>query len=290
VARPLRLIVADGVYHATARGIARDSIFADDRDRRAFLRVLERTISRFDWRCLSYCLMPNHFHLLLRTPRPTLSRGMAQLKSGYAQAYNRRHERIGPLFAGRYGARLVQRDAHLLEVFRYIALNPVTAGLCASPSSWPWSAHAALARERSAPRWLAANEARAFFDDSVFPEAAEGYRAFVSESSEADRSPDGVVFGDDEFRRRHLPDVRPGSEFAERDWGDGRPDLDHLLRDGGSGESIALAYCKHGYTMASIAAALGCHVCTVSRRLRAYESRHARMQDLTPLGILDAAQ
>ncbi len=271
MARPLRLIVPDGIYHATARGIAKGEIYADDRDRRLFLHILGRTVARFDWRCLSFCLMPNHFHLLLRTPNANLSRGMARLNGGYAQAYNRRHERIGPLFAGRFSGRLVQRDRHLLEVFRYVALNPVSARLCESPSAWLWSAHSALAGERSAPGWLAVDEARSWFATPGAIDGAAAYRGFVAGVPDGSMPTQGVVVGDDAFRRRHLPDRRPGSEFAERDWGDGRPDIIELLGDGGSGESIAAAYRTYGYTMASIAAAIGCHVCTVSRRLRAYE-------------------
>jgi putative transposase len=282
VARPLRLVVADGIYHATARGIAKNEICSDDRDCRVFLHILKQTVERFGWRCLSYCLMPNHFHLLVRTPEPNLSRGMARLKGGYAQEYNRRHERIGPLFAGRFGARLVQRDRHLLEVFRYIALNPVTAGLSDSPSSWHWSAHPALTGERPAPAWLAVDEARAWFADPAVADGLAGYRAFVAEASHCPAPTPGVVMGDNDFRRRHLPDRRPGNEFAEQDWGDGRPELAALLGDGGTGESIGIAYRTHGYTMQSIAAVLGRHVSTVSRRLRAYEGENARMQDLTP--------
>lgn len=272
MARPLRLLVANGIYHVTARGIARSTIHGDDRDRRVFFRVLERTISRFDWRCLSYCLMPNHFHLLIRTPEPNLSRGIAQLKSVYAQAYNRRHERVGPLFAGRYGGRLIQQDRHLLEVFRYIALNPVTANLCAAPSAWAWSGHAALAGQRQAYRWHAVEEARAWFKSPQSIDGVSGYREFVAAPSEIEVANEGVVVGDAEFRRQVLPDVRPGSEFPERDWGDGRPDLDELLQDGGTGRSIAVAYRKHGYTLVSVASAIGVHVSTVSRRLRSYES------------------
>ena len=216
--------------------------------------------------------MHNHFHLLVQTPEPNLSRGMAQLKSGYAQAYNRRHERIGPLFAGRYGARLIQQDRHLLEVFRYIAMNPVAAGLCPTPASWGWSAHAALAGERPAPRWLVVQEARGWFTCPGSVDGLRAYRDFVESSSESYGPYDGVVVGDAEFRRAVLPDVRPGSEFPVHDWGDGRPSLEHLLRDGGTGQNIAVAYRKHGYTMAMIASVIGCHVCTVSRRLRAHES------------------
>jgi putative transposase len=264
------LLVADGIYHVTARGIARNEIYLDDHDRRLFLHILARTLERFSWRCLSYCLMPNHFHLLIRTPIPNLSRGMARLKGGYAQAYNRRHERIGPLFAGRFSARLVQRDRHLLETFRYIALNPALAGLCETPSSWRWGAHPALAGEQKAPEWVAVEEAHGWFGGPADGVAA--YRAFVAGQSDPPAPARGVVVGDDDFRRRHLPASRPGSEFAEHDWGDGRPKLAELLRDGGSGKSIAAAYRTHGYTMRSIASFLGRDVCTVSRRLRAYET------------------
>jgi putative transposase len=270
VARPLRLLVADGIYHVTARGIARNEIYLDDHDRRLFVHILVQTLARFSWRGLSYCLMPNHFHLLIRTPIPNLSRGMARLKGGYAKAYNRRHERIGPLFAGRFSARLIQRDRHLLETFRYIALNPVAAGLCETPSSWRWGAHPALAGEQKAPEWLAVEEARGWFGGPA--DGAAAYRAFVAEQPDSPAPARGVVLGDDDFRRRHLPAARPGSEFAEHDWGDGRPKLAELLRDGGSGKSIAAAYRTHGYTMRSIASFLERHVCTVSRRLRAYET------------------
>jgi putative transposase len=273
VARPLRLLVPDGLYHVTARGIARAAIYADDRDRRQFLRFLQRTISRFDWRCLSYCLMHNHFHLLVRTPQANLARGMSQLVGGYAQAFNRRYERIGPLFAGRYGAKLIQRDQHMLEVFRYIALNPVAAGLCDDALSWAWSAHAALAGERQPSSWLAVDEARAWFTSPRSIDGVRGYRDFVSSPVAMPPQSEGIVIGDLDFRRQVLPDVRPGPEFPERDWGDGRPGLDQLLKDGGTGRSIAIAYRKHGYTMASLARAMGCHVCTVSRRLRAYEQK-----------------
>lgn len=109
-------------------------------------------MARFDWRCLAYCLMDNHFHLLVRTPLANLPRGMQQINSGHAQAYNRRHGRTGPLFERRYGAALVQEDVHLLEIFRYIALNPVRAGLCREPEDYAWSSHAALAGIAVSPR------------------------------------------------------------------------------------------------------------------------------------------
>src|SRR3972149_1510166 len=114
-----------------ARGNERRSIFRDDADRLAFLDVLARVLDRFGWLCLAYCLMGNHYHLLVETPRPNLARGMRQLNGVYAQRFNRRHNRVGHLTQGRYGAVLVEGDEHLLTVASYLVRNPVRAKLCA---------------------------------------------------------------------------------------------------------------------------------------------------------------
>jgi len=269
--RPLRVLVNDGSYHVTSKGVGGRRIFASDHDRSEFLDVLGETIMRFGWRCLSYCLMDNHFHLLAQTPQPNLSRGMQQLKSRYAQAFNQRHGREGPLFAGRFKARLIQKDAHLLEVFRYIALNPVRAGLCTEPSAWAWSAHAAIAGCDEQARFLDVQEARKWFATPHDVDGALAYCEFVGSYKQLPADADGVAIGDAEFLRSVLPSTSPGAEFRKRDWSPGRPPLSELLRDDDLRESIAVAYRVHGYTLASIAEALGCHVSTVSRRLRAHE-------------------
>ena len=269
MARPLRLAVADGIYHVTARGNEQRAIFLDDPDRQAFLRRLHRTTDRFGWRCLSYCLMDNHVHLLVRTPEPNLARGMQQLKSTYAQEFNRRHERVGHLFAGRYGAQLIQRDAHLLTVFRYIALNPVSARLCQRPEDWRWSAHPALIGRIPAAPFLAVDEALAFFA-AAGPSRFRAYGAFVAAADELPALPPSAAAGDPAFLRATLPDRRPDPEIPLREWGAGRPPLHELLCSGDRA-GIARAYREHGYPMSAIARCLGCHVSTVSRALRAYE-------------------
>lgn len=260
------------MYHVTARGNGRQTIFEDDHDRRAFLALLRRVIDRFGWRCLTYCLMDNHVHLLLRTPEPNLSRGMQQLKSAHAQAFNRRHQRVGHLFAGRYGAQLVQQDAHLLEVFRYVALNPVRAGMCVNASVWPWSAHAALAGFAAAPAFLHTEEAWSWFapagPGSIAPQR---YLAFVEAKGDEEHRADVVAVGDEAFLRAMLPATRPSTEVPVRQWGEGRPPLTELLDELGTAGGIARAYRQHGYTLSTIASHLGCHVSTVSRRLRAHE-------------------
>ena len=269
--RPLRLLVEDGSYHVTGRGIEGRLIYTSDPERVEFLSLLGRTIGRFGWRCLTYCLMDNHFHLLVQTPQPNLSRGMQHLKGSYAQWFNRRHDRQGPLFAGRFQARLVQRDAHLVEVLRYIALNPVRAGLCAEPDDWRWSAHAAIAGAVRHPPFLAVEEARAWFSSSQDPDGSDAYRWFVAEPTAGSEDDNGVARGDAEFLRHVLPSTSPGPEFRKRDWSAGRPPLSELLTDD-SGVSVARAYRVYGYTLSSIAAELGCHVSTASRRLRAHEA------------------
>jgi putative transposase len=144
VSRPPRVQLAGGSYHVVARGNNKQPIFLDDRDHHIFLDVVAQTLSRFRWRCLTYCLMPNHYHLVVETPKADLSQGMRQLNGLYAQTFNRRHDRCGHLFQGRYGGGLLQSEQHLLESIRYVALNPVRAGLVQRPENWPWSAHAEL--------------------------------------------------------------------------------------------------------------------------------------------------
>ena len=125
----------------TSRGNAQEAIFRDDLDYLAFLRMLAPVIAQFDWSCYAFCLMPNHYHLLLETTDPTISSGMHLLNGRYARRFNSRHGRVGHVFQGPYHAEPVVRDEHLLEVCRYIALNPVRAGLCRDPGAWPWSSY-----------------------------------------------------------------------------------------------------------------------------------------------------
>ncbi len=137
--RAPRLQVAGGLYHVTSRGNRRQAIYHDDDDRHFFLALQNRTFQRFGWRLREYCLMTNHFHLLFDTPRADLAAGMHRLNSAYATHFNERHGFDGHLFDRRYGSRLVETEEHLLEVLRYIAFNPVKAGLCGHPREWRWS-------------------------------------------------------------------------------------------------------------------------------------------------------
>lgn len=150
--RQLREEVEDGIFHVYARGNAKQAIFLDDFDRLTYLRLLGATVEKRNWRCLAYCLMENHVHLLLETPDANLGVGMQAFHSLYAQTFNERHGRVGHLFQGRYGAVRLKSDAQLWVALRYLCLNPVEAGLCMSPAEWRWGSYGV--GRADTPRWL----------------------------------------------------------------------------------------------------------------------------------------
>lgn len=153
--RSPRLQVAGGIYHITARGNRRQLIFADAEDHLRFLWLVDAVSSRRGWLGYGYCLMPNHYHLVLETPNEDLSAGMHWLNFRHAQAFNHRHGLDGHLFQDRFYSTLVEGDWHLLELSRYLALNPVEARLCTHPADWIWSSYSAVAGAVRPPRFLA---------------------------------------------------------------------------------------------------------------------------------------
>jgi putative transposase len=179
MARPLRLLVPGGVYHVTSKGVARSPLFRDDEDRERFLDLLGKVVARHDWACHAYCLMTTHYHVVVRTPNANLAVGMQQLNGAYAQGFNHRHAMRGHVLESRYGAVLIEREAHLLEAIRYVVLNPVRAGICADPEDWPWSSYcstigaASPCRTFLTPAWVLAH----FGSDPY--RARERLRAFV---------------------------------------------------------------------------------------------------------------
>jgi REP-associated tyrosine transposase len=155
MARPLRLEFAGALYHVTSRGDGREDIYRADADRRGFLDVLGEVQGRFHWTVHAYCLMSNHYHLLIETPDANLAKGMRQLNGVYTQRFNRSHDRGGHVFQGRYKAILVQKEAYLLELARYVVLNPVRARMARTPGEYPWSSYRAMIGAAVAPEWLA---------------------------------------------------------------------------------------------------------------------------------------
>ncbi len=176
--RPLRVEFPGAVYHLTARGDRKERIFLDDDDRRVFLGRLGKEVNQQRWRCHAYCLMGNHYHLLVETPEPNLVKGMRRLNGVYTQAFNRRHGLVGHVFQGRYKSILVEKESHLLELCRYIVLNPIRAGTARSPEDWVWSSYRATAGIETAPEWLETEWILSRFG-SEESSPREAYRRFV---------------------------------------------------------------------------------------------------------------
>jgi len=270
MARPLRLEYPGAVYHVTSRGNARQDIVMDDRDRTLFLERLAHVIDRFGWRCHAFCLMDNHYHLLIETPQPNLSRGMRQLNGTYTQAVNRRHQRVGHLFQGRFTAILVEKEAHLLELCRYVVLNPVRAKLVNHPRLWAGSSYRETAGERTAPAWLSTDWILGHFGARQ-REAQMRYRQFVAEGRAESRPWEQltgqIYLGSEAFIAQHQPD-RVIRDIPRRQTQASRPPLKDLFqRRGNEGQLIAMAYRRYGYRLREIAEHLGVHEVTVSRRL-----------------------
>jgi len=199
MARPLRLEFPGALYHVTTRGNAREPIFLDDADRDLFLRCLGEVVLWQRWLCHAYCLMTNHYHLLIETPEANLSRGMQRLNGRYSQRFNRQHQRVGHVLQGRFTSILVERESHLLELARYVVLNPVRAGMLDAPETYPWSSLRATIGLSVQPRWLTTGDLLERFGSRA------RYLEFVREGLTA-ASPwsalRGGLIGSDEFVER----------------------------------------------------------------------------------------
>jgi putative transposase len=273
VARQLRHQFPGAVYHVTSRGNARGRVFLNDADERAFVRTLARVVADCGWRCHGYCLMGNHYHLVLETPRPNLALGMRRLNSTYAQGFNQRHGRAGHVFQGRYKAILIEKEAHLLEVCRYAVLNPVRARLCATAADWPASSYRATAGEAAVPQFLTVSWILGQFASRTHVAQAR-YRAFVAEGLGQDPWQElrgQIYLGSEQFVRILGEPSQKVEEIPRPQWQPVQRPLDELFRKHGA-DALALAYREEGYRLWEIAEHLGVHYATVSRRLRRLEA------------------
>lgn len=285
MARPLRIEYEGAVYHITSRGNARQDIFLDDEDRLIFLVVLEDVVIRYHWICHAYCLMPNHYHLLVETPDANLSRGMRQLNGVYTQAFNRRHNRVGHVLQGRYKAILVEKESHLLELARYIVLNPVRMKLVRHPREWRWSSYRATAGEEEPPNFLTTDWILSQFHQDR-GRAVKEYRKFVKRRYEIDvwaKLRGGVILGTQRFVEELKPLLEGRAHAAEiprREKLVTRPKLEELflgIKDKADrNDRIYQAVRVYGYTLKEVGNALGLHYSTVSVivKLVAEASKH----------------
>jgi len=195
MARPLRLEFPGALWHVTARGNAREAVFLDDGDRQGFLDLVGKVAGTYQWRLHAWVIMGNHYHLVVETPEPTLSRGMRQINGVYTQRFNARHGRVGHLFQGRFKAVLVERQSHLLELVRYVVLNPVRAGLAERASAYRWSSYRATAGLEPPPSWLDVSWLLSNFDETSPRRAERRWVAFVAEGTAGAYRPWAQVVG-----------------------------------------------------------------------------------------------
>ena len=264
------------------------AIYHDDVDRRRFLAILETIVERYLVDCHAYCLMPNHYHLVIRTQEPNLSSAIQYLNGVYAQWWNRRHQRVGHVLQARFKAQVIQRDAYFLEACRYVVLNPVRAGLVEQAQEWIWSSYAATAGFVPRPRLLTTS----LMLGTPTVMAWRDYRAFVaagmveSRVTAALRS-DVLVIGNDAFASAHRDAIEQAhrTEVLRRHRSIGRPTLERLFADvrDKSARNIRIreARDRFHYRVSEIASHLSLHYGTVSRIAAAAAARGGRPSEVS---------
>ncbi len=269
--RPLRLFDPGSLLHVFSRASGGEAVFADEEERSLFVERLGEYCVQWDGKVYAYVVMPNHFHLCLEVGKAPLQELMHPLLTWYAGRYNWRQERQGHVFQGRYHAILLQRDAHLLQLIRYLHLNPVRAGLVKSPEAYAWSSHSAYCGGR-AHGWLAVSEALGLFSEARLS-ALRQYRRFVQEGLSLGRRPE--LYRSRLPLKKTAPKGKPGPKARAVVALAARlglpPDAFAAEHDPSATETRAmlvyLAVTEADLTTEEIARALGCHRVTVHRHL-----------------------
>ena len=292
--RPLRIEYPGAIYHVTSRGDRQEAIFKTVADRAMLLDIVDQAMERLDARMFAFCLMGNHFHFVLQTGQPNLSRLMRHINGEYTRAFNKRHQLAGHVFQGRYHAAVVDSDAYLIEVCRYVELNPVRAGLVGSPTDWPWCSYSAHIGAVDGPTWLATTTLHGHLlgRDVATPsdrrQAAHLYAEAVAAGRDVDlwrhHLREEIFLGSEEFaarararateerlRSKDIPCTQRTGQCALADW---------LTGDRTRDEAFLLAYSRGGMTMTAIARQSKLSISAVSRLIAAAEKR--KIQDLTP--------
>jgi putative transposase len=282
MARPLRLELAGALYHVTSRGDGREDIFLSNEDRVAWLETLAEVCKRFNWVCHAYCQMTNHYHVVIETPDANLAKGMRQLNGVYTQRFNRRHQRVGHVFQGRYKAILIEKDSYLVELARYVVLNPLRAKMVRRLEQWQWSSYPATCGQAATPDWLQVDFVLAQFS-SARVRAIAKYVAFVHEGTRLpsvwSQLQGQIYLGSEAFVRKMqaMVDRKPSLTEIPRVQ---RRALKRALSDFAGehprDEAIALAYLSGRHTMAEIAKHFGIHYTTVSRLVKTHEATQKR--------------
>jgi putative transposase len=279
MSRPPRILLPDGLYHVTSRGNRREPVFLDHVDRLAWLGLLAQVCRRANWRIHAWCQMGNHYHLLVETPEANLPFGMQRLNGLFTQRQNRARGRSGHVFQGRYHGVLIERESHLLEVARYVVLNPVRANLVDAPDKWRWSSYRSMIGSSRSPPWLETSWTLGQFGPHR-DEAISRYIAFVEAGigrpNVLAASRGGILSGSAEFAEKAR---RIGFESASRsDLSDvpkvqrrEPPPLHHYESSfANRNEAMAHAYATGQFTQKAIGEYFGVHYATVARAVRMF--------------------
>jgi putative transposase len=273
MARPLRLELTGGLYHVTSRGNARSEIYLDNEDRVNWLELFNDVCSRFNWICHAYCLMSNHYHVIVETVEGNLSKGMRQLNGVYTQTFNRRHRRVGHVFQGRYKAILVEKDSYLLELSRYVVLNPVRAQMVKDVADWPWSSYRATINQAPLLKCLQVDWLLSQFGldrEQAIVRYQNFVRAGIGLPPVWENLKNQIFLGEKVFVERLQNQI-------QAEWGDlkeipkaqrrllGKPLSYYAETFHNAKEGMKKAYASGDYTMQQIADTFGVHYSTVSR-------------------------
>ena len=281
MSRPLRLHAPGLLHHVFARGNDKACIFADDHDYRSFLNLLADVLPRLRVRCVAYCLLWNHYHLVLVPTAHRVSRAMQQLNSTYCQRFNRRHNRVGHVLQGRFGCRIAEDGTYARDLLRYVALNPVAAALTAKPEDWRWSSYRVALGLESVPDFLSLQDTWQAFGTSDAEIGRGRFAHFVAVVVQ-DPLVNPLLYGSTRLAARLALDLEPhrdtrdyvhAARFAAR------PSLGSLLEGRHDRESLAdaahTAFHRYAYTLAEIGAVMSRDPSVVSRWIQQSKQRQA---------------
>lgn len=283
MARPLRIEFPGAIYHITSRGNEKKQIFFDDGDRKIFLEILADVNDKYNWICHAYCIMNNHYHLVIETVDGNLSRGMRQLNGVFTQSINKKYNKTGHVFQGRYKAILVQKESYLLELARYVVLNPVRAKIADNPKEWKWSSFRSTAGFEKPHQCLTIDWILGQFG-STNRLAMEKYVAFVKDGIKSKpilkEVRNQVLLGSDDFVNELIDQLNKNKDVKEIPRNQrhiGRPSLDNLFNEDmlkdKRNANIYEAFQKYAYSQKEIADHLGMHYSTVSRLIKDQKSK-----------------
>jgi len=272
MSRPLRLEFPGALYHVTSRGDRREPIYDDNEDRLLFYEVLKEVYKRYRWRIHAYCLMDNHYHLLIETPDSNLSMGMRHLNGVYTKRFNSKQRRVGHVFQGRYKAVIVQKEDYLLELSRYIVLNPVRAKMVRSAKDWPWSSYQATVGQVDIPEWLYVDWLLSIYSEQRSV-SIRYYKQFVAEGkgqpSPWEALKNQVYLGSEQFVKQMQKKLNVKTDLSEIPLAQKRsvakPLTFYTTRYKNRDKAILEAYSSGAYTMKNIGEHVGLHYSRVSR-------------------------